>query len=378
MGSARGESLVSFEPKEGSLQIKVDGKPLATYVWQDRDVMRPYFAHVHAPNGKQVTRNNPPIDGIDATDHASMHLGLWLAFGDLGGEDFWRNKGQVNHVEFVQKPTSTHQGGSFTVRNRYVASNKTICEDWLTMLPWVGVSKDNKGFVLQPSMQPFVPWGFNYDHDENGRLIEDYWLDEWPKIEGDFAEMKQLGANVVRIHLQLGKFMDGIDKPNEQALDQADRPRPDIARRWVDHLVASIRKTDKRHLVTVGLVDWSLDRKGLTSGFVPEKVTENLDFVAVHLYPETGKLDEAAKTLDGFSVGKPVVVEEMFPLKCSPKDLDAFIEKSGKDAAGWISFYWGEAPDELRRSTEIGDAILLQWLELFEKRAEATHSDLGE
>ena len=32
--------------------------------------------------------------------------------------------------------------------------------------------------------------------------------------------MKELGANVVRIHLQLGKFMDGPDKPNEKALDR--------------------------------------------------------------------------------------------------------------------------------------------------------------
>jgi hypothetical protein len=114
-----------------------------------------------------------------------------------------------------------------------------------------------------------------------------------------------------------------------------------------------------------------LDRKGLTSGFVPEKVTEKLDFVSVHLYPEAGKLDEAAKTLRGFSVGKPVVVEETFPLKCSPKELDKFIEKSGKDAAGWVSFYWGKPPEELRRSKGIGDANLLQWLELFEKRAKA-------
>jgi len=28
-----------------------------------------------------------------------------------------------------------------------------------------------------------TPWGFNYDHDETGRLIEDYWHDEWPKID---------------------------------------------------------------------------------------------------------------------------------------------------------------------------------------------------
>ena len=44
-------------------------------------------------------------------------------------------------------------------------------------MPWIAVSKDKKGFVLDPSGRPFLPWGFNYDHDDKGRLIEDYWED---------------------------------------------------------------------------------------------------------------------------------------------------------------------------------------------------------
>src|SRR5262249_37029881 len=126
-------------------------------------------------------------------------------------------------------------------------------------------------------------------------------------------------------------------------LDQQNRPRPDIARAWIQHLVAAIRQLDQRRLVTVGLVHWSLDRKGLTSGFVPDKVVADLDFLCVHLYPEAKKLDEALETLKGFGVGKPVVVEETFPLRCSPKELDQLIRRSDKDAAGWISFYWGQA-----------------------------------
>ncbi|MEX2025800.1 MAG: hypothetical protein WEH44_00845, partial [Pirellulaceae bacterium] len=63
-------------------------------------------------------------------------------------------------------------------------------------LAWVQVSPDRRGFSFDGDGGPFVPWGFNYDHDERGRLIEDYWLDEWPKVEEDFDEMKQLGANV--------------------------------------------------------------------------------------------------------------------------------------------------------------------------------------
>jgi hypothetical protein len=336
-------------------------------------------------------------------------------------------------------------------------------------MPWIAVSKDKKGFVLEPSGRPFVPWGFNYDHDDKGRLIEDYWEGEWTRVEPHFGQMKKLGANVVRVHLQLGKFMDGPAKPNGKALDclgkllslaerlrlyldltglgcyykkdvpawydklsekerwavqarfwdaiagrcvkspavfcydlmnepvvpggkgkdwlgppfagkhfvqfitldQKNRPRPAIARQWIKHLVTAIRKHDERHLITVGLVDWSLDRKGLTSGFVPEKVADDLDFVSVHLYPKKGQVGEALKTLAGFAVGKPVLIEETFPLACSPKELEKFIEGSRKHAAGWLGFYWGKTPEELRRSKSISDALTLGWLELFEKKVKA-------
>jgi hypothetical protein len=135
------------------------------------------------------------------------------------------------------------------------------------------------------------------------------------------------------------------------------------------HLAVAIREKDKRHLITVGLVDWSLDRPGLTSGFVPEKVADDLDFVSVHLYPKKGKVDEALKTLAGFAIGKPVLIEQTFPLACSPEALEQFIDGSKEHAAGWIGFYWGKPPEELRRSKEIGDALTLGWLELFQKKA---------
>jgi hypothetical protein len=339
-------------------------------------------------------------------------------------------------------------------------------------LPFIQVSADKSGFVDAGANKPFVPWGFNYDHDEKGRLIEDYWVDEWPKFEADFAEMKQLGANVVRIHLQTGKFLDAAEKPNAAALkqlarlvklaekerlyldltglgcyhkqdvpawydeldeqgrwraqarfwtavaevckdspaifcydlmnepvvpggkrkdrewlggafgdkhfvqfitlDQNERPRHEIARQWIEQLTAAVREIDKRHLVTVGLVDWSLDRPGLTSGFVPAKVSDKLDFLCVHIYPEKGKVDKALATLEGFAeVGKPVVIEEMFPLKISPAELDAFVDESKKHADGWISFYWGQTIEELKskEAKTFGEFLQRDWLLLFEKRA---------
>jgi formylglycine-generating enzyme required for sulfatase activity len=154
-------------------------------------------------------------------------------------------------------------------------------------------------------------------------------------------------------------------------LDQGERPRPEIARKWISHLAAAIRRLDKEHLVTVGMVDWSLDRPGLTSGFVPERVSADLDFLCVHIYPRSGKLDDALATLKGFAIGKPVVIEEMFPLSCTAAELDDFLNRAQEHVAGGIGFYWGKTPEEYRKGGTIGDAIVLAWLELFQKRAKS-------
>lgn len=333
--------------------------------------------------------------------------------------------------------------------------------------PRIQASSDAKRFIVSTTGKPFTPWGFNYDHDERGRLIEDYWDAEWAKIDADFREMKDLGANVVRVHVQVGRFLEAPDRPNQRALDQlsrlvklaeslelyldltglgcyhkkdvpawydrlsekdrwaaqarfweaiarrcadspaifcydlmnepvvaaggpktdwlgpafagkhfvqyitldaAGRQREEIARAWIRQLTAAIRKHDKDRLITVGLVPWSLDRPNrLYSGFDPKKIAPELDFVAVHLYPEAGKIDAELATLREFAEGKPVVIEETFPLKCSPKEFETFLTRSRDHAAGWIGFYWGQTPNELRRMRDIPSAMTLNWLEIFQR-----------
>jgi len=99
-----------------------------------------------------------------------------------------------------------------TAETQDVASLHRICP-----------GKDGTHFVAADSGERFVAWGFNYDHDVPGRLLEDYWLDEWPTVVEDFNEMKSLGANTVRIHLQTGRFMETRREPNEVALAQLGR-----------------------------------------------------------------------------------------------------------------------------------------------------------
>jgi hypothetical protein len=85
-------------------------------------------------------------------------------------------------------------------------------------LPRIRVSADKSHFVRGQSDERFVIWGVNYDHDDAGRLIEDYWHDEWQTVVEDFREIKALGANTVRIHLQLPKFMETAEQPNQANL----------------------------------------------------------------------------------------------------------------------------------------------------------------
>ena len=334
----------------------------------------------------------------------------------------------------------------------------------------VVVSKDGRGFELATSGRRFVPWGHNYAPKE--KLLEDVWETDWNTIAQDFRELKDLGANVVRVHLQLGKFMEAADRPNRNALerlakliklaedlgiylditglacyrtsdvpawydklsekdrwivqgrfwaavaevgakspaifcydlmnepvvpgearkpgewysgkpfggydfvqfitlDSAGRPRPDIANEWIKTLSQAIRTKDQRHLITVGFLP-STKAWGHWSGFVPEKSAPELDFVCVHVYPESGKLDEAPAVLKQFAVGKPLVVEETFNLSCSIPELRQFLLDSRGTACGWIGHYGGETIadfDALKNSGRltIAQAMMRDWLTLFQE-----------
>jgi len=68
----------------------------------------------------------------------------------------------------------------------------------------------------------FFPWGLNYTNPEGVGLIEDNWHNEntWQTILEDFKEMKRLGANVIRLHLQYHQFMTDANTANTSSLDR--------------------------------------------------------------------------------------------------------------------------------------------------------------
>lgn len=339
-----------------------------------------------------------------------------------------------------------------------------------SQLELIRPSSDGTHFVHASSGNRFTPWGFNYDHDGGGRLLEDYWTGEWATVESDFQEMKDLGANLVRIHLQLGKFIKNPREPDTAALGQlarlvrlaertglyldltglacyhkqdvppwydplseaerwevqaifwaavaevcsaspavfcydlmnepilpggkkpetdwlagslagkyfvqrialdlAGRTREQVAKAWIAKLVAAIRQRDSRHMITVGAIPWNMTFPGARPLFHAPEVGGILDFVSVHFYPQKGEVAKALKALAAYDLGKPILIEEMFPLKCSLEELGAFIDGSRGLADGWVGFYWGRTiEDYARGEPSVTGVITRAWLEYFKARA---------
>jgi len=327
-----------------------------------------------------------------------------------------------------------------------------------------------QGFLMAESERPFHPWGFNYGN--KGRLMEDFWDKDWKSFASDFGRMKALGANVVRVHLQFGKFMDAPNRPKRSAfkrlsrmlrlaekarlyldvtglacyrpgdtpkwydamdeqqrwaaqsnfwsavaqtcagspsvfcydlinepispgkkrepgcwgsgttlggydflqfitLDPGGRKREDIPVEWIHVMNRAIRAKDKNALITVGLLPWT-EGWGYLSGFVPERIAPELDFLSVHIYPDAKKPGEAMEALRKCAVGKPVVVEETFPLSCTSQQEVKFLLESKEIAYGWLGHFDGlslKEYDALERQGKLTlpEAMYQGWERLFAK-----------
>lgn len=328
------------------------------------------------------------------------------------------------------------------------------------------IDSQGSGFELAHSKTPFLIKGVNYDRDYKHRLIEDYWHNDWGTIVEDFGEMKQIGINAVRIHLQFEKFVPQPNKVNSKELQKlkdlvmlaeemqmylnvtglgcyhkdkvpdwydsmsendrweqqaffwkaiasacresnaifcydlmnepvvpggnkeadswlagelagksyvqrltkkpAGRNSKVIAEKWVKKMTESIRSVDDKHLITVGVIPWVQVFPKAKPLFYSPEVAQYLDFVSVHFYPEKGKLNETITALKAYNIGKPVVIEETFPLKCSINEFTDFLTKTRDIHDGFFSFYWGQTIEDLEKSGDKNAFILIPYMKFLE------------
>lgn len=133
---AKGAFRFQTEGKE--LQLLLDQKQVATYLLGHPKLTRRAFVNLKTPSGIQVTRNYPPRKPEDIDPgykhengiiHPNMHPGLWMSFGWIDGNDYWRLSSQVKHEGFFEVPIGKRGEASFKSRDRYLAKNgtDTVC-----------------------------------------------------------------------------------------------------------------------------------------------------------------------------------------------------------------------------------------------------------
>ena len=325
----------------------------------------------------------------------------------------------------------------------------------------IRVSDDGRGFVFENSGEPFIPWGVNFVGD-HGRVLEEYWDDEWPLVEKQFQTLRELEGNVVRLHLQVGTYMtspteadprqlerlrkaldlalenglyvdltglncfhlseipdwyDGLseserwevqahfweaiaktcadhpavfcyDLMNEPVVTEAkegehpwlggelggmyfvqrishgsdERDRNEIVTAWVQKMTQAIRKHDSEHLITVGIIAWAAIWPNAKPLFYGEEPAKSLDFVSLHIYPKSGEVEKSVNAIATYEIGKPIVIEETFPLSCSIEELDQFIDGTDGQVAGWVGHYFGKSIADHEAGTTLQDAIIAKAL----------------
>ncbi len=132
---------VAFRERPDGLDILLRGRRVATYLTRHPQLTRRALVNVTTPTGIPVTRSFPPrapedLDpGYTAEQgiiHPVMHPGIWISFGDLDGNDYWRLRARVEFDGFVEPPTAAvGGGGGFTAVNRLLdeSGSRTVCTE---------------------------------------------------------------------------------------------------------------------------------------------------------------------------------------------------------------------------------------------------------
>jgi hypothetical protein len=79
-------------------------------------------------------------------------------------------------------------------------------------------SGNKTGNIQKDDNSQFVAWGHNYFRPR-GQLLEDLWSDSFAYIETDMQNT-QPNSNIIRICLQINKFMNNLSTPNSSQFDK--------------------------------------------------------------------------------------------------------------------------------------------------------------
>lgn len=215
---------LTLSVREDGIALMQGESMLARYFHRHPDVHRPFWAHVKTPTGRQVTRAYPPVEGVDAMDHAHLHPGLSMGFAALDGVNFWHNReGRVRHLGYRDVVS---EGGAlrFSTQQEYLdGGGRRIClesakynivpnkDGYLIVLDsrfssdrdfYFGV-KEEMGLTMRVATPIVVKTGEGRILSGQGGLNEkgtwgkvDHWWDYAGNIDGHFAGIQIMSGSV--------------------------------------------------------------------------------------------------------------------------------------------------------------------------------------
>lgn len=115
---------------EKKVEVSVDGKPFTSYIYPGPDVLKKAVLYpIRTSHGTLVTRGWPmdPRPG-ERVDHPH-HVGVWLNYEDVNGNDYWNNSTAVDHAKRAYG-TIVHTGIK-SIKSGKKKGELTVTADWI-------------------------------------------------------------------------------------------------------------------------------------------------------------------------------------------------------------------------------------------------------
>ena len=107
------ESPFAFARKDDQIKVLVQGEPLTSFHFNTK-WDKPFLYPIRSASGIVISRGYPiePREG-EEQDHA-WHRGIWYGYGDINGEDFWRELGRdkTGRIVLRGEPKTETSGAS--------------------------------------------------------------------------------------------------------------------------------------------------------------------------------------------------------------------------------------------------------------------------
>ncbi|PWJ58337.1 methane monooxygenase PmoA-like [Dyadobacter jejuensis] len=123
---------VTFNKKdsEKKVEVMIDGKVFTNYFYPGEDKLKKAVLYpVYSPQGTLVTRGWPldPRPG-ERVDHPH-HVGVWLNYEDVNGNDYWNNSDAVDHAKRAYG-TIIHTGIT-SMKSKKGKGELVVTADWV-------------------------------------------------------------------------------------------------------------------------------------------------------------------------------------------------------------------------------------------------------